>query len=85
VLGFSLNYTEIIFGACFVLKDLSHAPTATDAIVHASESILATQLVISCELVLNFWPGEFFDDAVMHDEKLLLFVVGGSGETRLTR
>jgi hypothetical protein len=68
-----------------VLKDVSHTPATTDAIVHASEPVFATQLVISCELILNFWPGEFFDDAVIHDEKLLLFVVGGSGETRFTR
>jgi hypothetical protein len=82
VISFSLNRIEIILRASLVLQDLFHAPTPSNAIVRASKPVFAAQVEKLDEFILNVWPGELFDRAVVHDGELLLFVVGGSGGTR---
>jgi hypothetical protein len=68
-----------------VLQDLFHTPTPSNAIVRVSKPVFAAQVEKSGGFILNIWPGELFDRAVVHDEEFLLFVVRGSGGTRFAR
>ena len=71
-----LNLSNIVSGMTVGLQHLLHAPVLAKAIVDASETIPCADIEKACELVLYLGPGESSNDALVHDEELLLLRVG---------
>jgi hypothetical protein len=58
------------------LQHFLHAPALAKPIVDASETIPCADIEKVCEFVLYLGPGELSNDALVHDEELLLLRVG---------
>jgi hypothetical protein len=81
--SFLLDFAAVTHGAVGAsLENLLHAPVLANAVVDAGEAVLGAQVEEDGELVLDLRPRELLDHAVVHDEELLLFAVGGACRAR---
>lgn len=80
--GLVLDLPAIAHGAIRTgFEDLLHTPRLANAVVDAGQTILGPEVEEVRELILDLGPRQFLDDAVEHDEELLLFAIRGSGWT----
>jgi hypothetical protein len=86
MIGSCFNFAAFAYGVRVALQHISHIPTITYAVVDAGQAVFTAGIEKARVSVLYLWPGELLDNAVVHNEELLLLRVGKSwGPRSLSR